>query len=140
MQQGGFCSAPQATFSIRKAENPKNEIALDQVAADNLRPFAPARDILASGALHLGGNRTLNSRRVGNGKPSGGICEQALDPSMPCTTTSTPSYPRLMGARSRHPGGLNAAMCDGSVHFFSFAVWQALGSSKGGEALDSSAF
>ena len=74
---------------------------------------------------------------------TGGICEQALDPSMPCTTTSTPSYPRLMGARSRHPGGLNASMCDGSVHFIpnniGFAVWQALGSSKGGEVADSSA-
>jgi prepilin-type N-terminal cleavage/methylation domain-containing protein/prepilin-type processing-associated H-X9-DG protein len=74
---------------------------------------------------------------------TGGNCEQALTPTMPCTTTSTPSYPRLMGARSWHSGGLNAAMCDGSVHFIpnniSFAAWQALGSSKGGEVVDTSA-
>jgi prepilin-type N-terminal cleavage/methylation domain-containing protein/prepilin-type processing-associated H-X9-DG protein len=73
---------------------------------------------------------------------TGGICEQSATPNMPCTTTSTPSYPRLMGARSWHTNGVNAAMCDGSVRFIpnniSFAVWQALGSSKGGEAFDSS--
>ncbi|HLJ94544.1 MAG TPA: DUF1559 domain-containing protein [Gemmataceae bacterium] len=71
---------------------------------------------------------------------TGGNCMQSINPTMPCTTTSTPSYPRLMGARSWHPGGVNGAMCDGSVRFIpnniSFAVWQALGTSKGGEAID----
>jgi prepilin-type N-terminal cleavage/methylation domain-containing protein/prepilin-type processing-associated H-X9-DG protein len=69
---------------------------------------------------------------------TGGSCDQTRNP--PCTTTSTPSYPRLMGARSFHTNGVNAAMCDGSVHFIpnsiSFPVWQALGSAKGGEAVD----
>jgi prepilin-type N-terminal cleavage/methylation domain-containing protein/prepilin-type processing-associated H-X9-DG protein len=69
---------------------------------------------------------------------TGGSCDQTRNP--PCTTTSTPSYPRLMGARSWHTNGLNAAMCDGSVRFIpntiSFTVWQALGTSKGGEAVD----
>jgi prepilin-type processing-associated H-X9-DG protein len=69
---------------------------------------------------------------------TGGACDQTRNP--PCTTTSTPSYPRLMGARSWHTNGINAAMCDGSVHFIpnsiSFPVWQALGSSKGGEPVD----
>jgi prepilin-type processing-associated H-X9-DG protein len=73
---------------------------------------------------------------------TGGSCDQMRNP--PCTTTSTPSYPRLMGARSYHTNGVNAAMCDGSVRFVpnsvSFPVWQALGSSKGGEAVDTSAF
>ena len=72
---------------------------------------------------------------------TGGSCDPLHNP--PCTTTSTPSYPRLMGARSWHPGGVNAAMCDGSVHFvpntISFDVWQALGSSRGGETVDLSA-
>ena len=43
-------------------------------------------------------------------------------------------------ARSRHAGGVNAAMCDGSVHFFSdeidTALWRSLGTSKGGEVVD----
>jgi prepilin-type processing-associated H-X9-DG protein len=40
-------------------------------------------------------------------------------------------------ARSRHPGGVHAAMCDGSVHFFTdeidLKVWRNLSTSKGGE-------
>jgi prepilin-type N-terminal cleavage/methylation domain-containing protein len=43
-------------------------------------------------------------------------------------------------ARSKHPDGVNASLCDGSVHFFSnsidLAVWRALSTSRGGEAID----
>jgi len=42
-------------------------------------------------------------------------------------------------ARSNHPGGVNAAFCDGSVNFFSnsidLQVWRALTTSQGGETL-----
>jgi prepilin-type N-terminal cleavage/methylation domain-containing protein/prepilin-type processing-associated H-X9-DG protein len=69
---------------------------------------------------------------------TGGICVSTTSPLMPCTTTSTPSMPRLMGARSLHTAGLNVAMCDGSVHFVSNAisinVWRALSTASGGEA------
>jgi prepilin-type N-terminal cleavage/methylation domain-containing protein len=68
---------------------------------------------------------------------TGGICVSLTSPLMPCTTTSTPSYPRLMGARSLHTAGLNAAMCDGSVHFITNSidinVWRALSTAQGGE-------
>jgi len=40
-------------------------------------------------------------------------------------------------ARSHHPGGVNVALCDGSVRFASETVepdtWRALGSRNGGE-------
>jgi len=43
-------------------------------------------------------------------------------------------------ARSHHPGGVNAAMCDGSIHFFSdyieWNVWQAMSTAQGGEPVD----
>jgi prepilin-type N-terminal cleavage/methylation domain-containing protein/prepilin-type processing-associated H-X9-DG protein len=43
------------------------------------------------------------------------------------------------GARSNHSGGVNAAMADGSVHFFSneidLSVWRAMGSRAGGETV-----
>ncbi len=42
-------------------------------------------------------------------------------------------------ASSRHPGGVNLAMADASVHFASdtvdITVWQALGSRNGGETV-----
>ena len=45
-----------------------------------------------------------------------------------------------LAARSRHPGGVNAAFGDGSVHFISESValnvWRAMGSSQGGEVVD----
>jgi prepilin-type processing-associated H-X9-DG protein len=47
-------------------------------------------------------------------------------------------------ARSRHPGGVNAGMCDGSVKFFknttNLFIWRALGSTQGGEVISSDAF
>lgn len=47
-------------------------------------------------------------------------------------------------ARSRHPGGVNVALCDGSVHFITdgidINVWHALGSRNGGEVISNSDF
>ena len=60
-------------------------------------------------------------------------------------TTNDPLMPAVAGAgtsqasaaRSRHPGGVNAAMCDGSTTFVSdyvsLEVWQARGTMNGGE-------
>jgi prepilin-type N-terminal cleavage/methylation domain-containing protein/prepilin-type processing-associated H-X9-DG protein len=71
----------------------------------------------------------------------GGGCG-AVPPMPPCTTTSTLAYPRMVAARSKHSGGVNAAMCDGSVHFVrdsvSSVTWNALGSAQGGEVFDGS--
>ena len=46
--------------------------------------------------------------------------------------------------RSKHPGGVNAGMCDGSVRFIKNSVniytFQALASAKGGEIVSSDAY
>jgi prepilin-type processing-associated H-X9-DG protein len=43
----------------------------------------------------------------------------------------------VFAARSRHTGGVNVALCDGSCRFVADSVawttWQALGTSRGGE-------
>jgi prepilin-type processing-associated H-X9-DG protein len=45
----------------------------------------------------------------------------------------------VFGARSRHPGGVNVAFCDGSTRFVADAivpaVWQALSTTQGGETV-----
>jgi prepilin-type processing-associated H-X9-DG protein len=57
------------------------------------------------------------------------------DPRMPVTTAGT----QYSAARSRHPGGVNAALCDGSVRFVTnsiqLATWQALSTAFGGESV-----
>jgi prepilin-type processing-associated H-X9-DG protein len=47
-------------------------------------------------------------------------------------------------ASSRHPGGVNVLMADGSVRFtkqtINVQVWEAMGSRNGGEIIDASAY
>ena len=69
---------------------------------------------------------------------TGGNCTSLVtNPRMPCTTTTTASRPRMMGARSLHTGGVQVVFCDGHVSFISDSVdyvnWNAMGTAAGGE-------
>jgi prepilin-type N-terminal cleavage/methylation domain-containing protein/prepilin-type processing-associated H-X9-DG protein len=59
-------------------------------------------------------------------------------PNPPCTT-ATSALPEMYAARSRHPGGVNVAMADGSVAFVKETVnlllWRARSTAAGGEIL-----
>jgi len=63
-------------------------------------------------------------------------CDGALDPSMPCTSTGDNPADWQLIARSRHPGGVNAAFCDGAVKFvpdtIEPGVWEELSSMNSG--------
>ena len=63
-----------------------------------------------------------------------------VSPNPPCTTANAGNI-YWAAARSRHPGGVNAAMCDASVRFVSddvdLAVWRAMGTTQGEEAFGS---
>ena len=65
-----------------------------------------------------------------------GYCKSDLMPYAPCAVTTT-AEPTRFSARSRHPGGVQAMMTDGSASFFSneidLATWRALGTTHGGE-------
>jgi prepilin-type N-terminal cleavage/methylation domain-containing protein/prepilin-type processing-associated H-X9-DG protein len=64
-----------------------------------------------------------------------GWFQETGDSSMPAVAGA--GTRQVSAARSRHPGGVNAALCDGSVAFFSddihLAVWMGMGSMNGGE-------
>jgi prepilin-type N-terminal cleavage/methylation domain-containing protein/prepilin-type processing-associated H-X9-DG protein len=59
------------------------------------------------------------------------------DPYTPVSTAGS----QYSAARSRHTGGVNTSMCDGSVRFISNSIslstWQAMGTMNGGEVLGS---
>jgi prepilin-type N-terminal cleavage/methylation domain-containing protein len=65
-------------------------------------------------------------------------CKNGM-PNPPCIGPQTASRRSTYAARSRHLGGVQTAMCDGSGRFFSqniaLGVWRALGTSRLGEAL-----
>ncbi|WP_435017111.1 DUF1559 domain-containing protein [Tundrisphaera sp. TA3] len=64
--------------------------------------------------------------------------ERALNP--PCVDLA----PAFSAARSFHPGGVNALMCDGSVRFakntVNINIWRALGTSKGQEVISDDSY
>jgi prepilin-type N-terminal cleavage/methylation domain-containing protein/prepilin-type processing-associated H-X9-DG protein len=66
-----------------------------------------------------------------------GYCNN-VHPNPPCAV-ATSSDPTMFASRSRHPGGVQVAMCDGSVRFISntinLNIWRALGTSQGGETV-----
>lgn len=70
---------------------------------------------------------------------SAGYCNAQL-PNPPCIGVHSASLPMTMAARSRHPGGVQVAFCDGSVSFYTDNVgqrlWRGLGTSQGSEVLD----
>jgi prepilin-type N-terminal cleavage/methylation domain-containing protein/prepilin-type processing-associated H-X9-DG protein len=61
-----------------------------------------------------------------------------VDPNPPCGGMVIPTGIMRAAARSRHPGGVNVVMCDGSIHFVSdsieLIVWRGAGSAEGEEA------
>ena len=69
--------------------------------------------------------------------PNSGIdyipCVDKVKPA-PCQSQYDPTY---VSARSRHPGGVNVLFGDGSVHFLTDsmaqALWVSLGTMEGGE-------
>jgi prepilin-type N-terminal cleavage/methylation domain-containing protein/prepilin-type processing-associated H-X9-DG protein len=68
-----------------------------------------------------------------------GYCQTGWE--VPCDPTrcSTPNRPANLAARSRHPGGVNVGLCDGSVRFINDTIainlWRALGTANGAEVL-----
>ena len=68
---------------------------------------------------------------------SSGTCVPANNP--PCVAGGTADQPLTKAARSRHPGGVQTALCDGSVRFVSENIlldtWRELSTTRGGEVI-----
>jgi prepilin-type N-terminal cleavage/methylation domain-containing protein len=68
-------------------------------------------------------------------------CTPAVRLNPPCANRQAgiPNGEETIAARSRHPSGVSAVLCDGSVRFFSnnvaLDVWRAWGTSQGGDTV-----
>lgn len=73
-----------------------------------------------------------------SGLPNGPLMNGRFTPNNPVPDLTVGSA-KLTAARSRHPGGVNACLCDGSVRFISSTIqrasWHALWTRHGGEVL-----
>lgn len=70
------------------------------------------------------------------------FCENR-PPNPPCVATS-PALTDVYAARSRHPGGVNTAFADGSVHFIKNSIqpltWQSLSTIRGNEVISDDSY
>lgn len=73
---------------------------------------------------------------------SAGYCD-FTQPNPPCRAATT-AFPPTYAWRSKHPGGVNMAFCDGSVRFIKNTIniftWRGLGTSQGGEVISADAY
>jgi len=85
---------------------------------------------------------------IGPNSPSPDVhdwCDNTIkfDPPLLCLG-SLSGNDKFYAARSRHPGGVNTAMCDGSVRFAknttNIFIWRALSTTNGGEVISADAF
>ena len=83
-----------------------------------------------------GSNRfmTINTPNIGTDQMGGPWCQTRID--APCQPVAMKAH---YTARSRHSGGVNVAMCDGSIRFVSNSIslntWKAASTINGGETL-----
>ncbi|WP_435018034.1 DUF1559 domain-containing protein [Tundrisphaera sp. TA3] len=82
----------------------------------------------------ISGQITPNSK-----SPDTGACGNDPARNMPCQDTPAATANHWMAARSRHPGGVNALLCDGSVRYVKDTVnpvnWRALTTRDAGEVI-----
>jgi hypothetical protein len=76
---------------------------------------------------------------ISNGKGAPGCVPPSINPlNADCRAQASPNW-NVFTARSRHTGGVNVELCDGSTRFVTnsvaWPVWQALGTSRGGEVV-----
>jgi prepilin-type N-terminal cleavage/methylation domain-containing protein/prepilin-type processing-associated H-X9-DG protein len=76
--------------------------------------------------------------------PDYGACWNNGTPGTPCNRNTGNGPNHYLASRSRHPGGVNGLLGDGSVRFFKDSIdlkaWKALSSRAGGEVVSAEAY
>jgi prepilin-type N-terminal cleavage/methylation domain-containing protein/prepilin-type processing-associated H-X9-DG protein len=131
---GSSSASPQAVRMAEVVDGLSNTLAFSETVKgqnNDLRGFS-----WWNGGAHFSANLTPNSSQP-DVLEDIIYCKTApLNPPCIGPTTANPSN---LAARSRHPGGVIASMCDGSVKFISNNVfldtWRGISTNNGGETL-----
>jgi prepilin-type processing-associated H-X9-DG protein len=82
----------------------------------------------------------VNTPNAGIDQSSNACPASSADPQYDPTNPCVKGGNQYSSARSRHTGGVNVTLCDGSVRFISNSIdlgsWQALASQNGGEVIN----
>jgi len=87
------------------------------------------------------GSYTLMAQTGPNSRAGDGVhyCVDDPEQNLPCTKLPNHKPDFYMASRSRHPGGVQAALCDGSVQFISetidLNIWRAASTQSGKEVV-----
>jgi prepilin-type N-terminal cleavage/methylation domain-containing protein/prepilin-type processing-associated H-X9-DG protein len=133
---GGFVPFRKTLPGI--SDGTSNTLMMSEVRFPKADNYSDIRgDVLNDGGDHW--FMAVNTPNAGIDHSSNACPTSATDPiydaTMPCLKVGD----NYTSARSRHSGGVNAALCDGSVRFISNSIdlvtWQALASANGGEVI-----
>ncbi|MBN2293025.1 MAG: DUF1559 domain-containing protein [Pirellulales bacterium] len=126
----GPCDTPAATST------PDLQVYCASPCSVAMAETAELNGVAAMLSSVSGWNSTRLSQWLESGLPTGPLMNGRFPPNSPIPDLTFRSA-KLCAARSRHPGGVNACMCDGSVRFIdeniSNAAWHALWTRAGGE-------
>lgn len=129
---GNSTNDPMQTRFSEITDGTSNTLMISEVI---IHPISSLRD--RRGDFHNDGNgcsifQTVNTPNKGIDSIKDAIACQDYLPWMPCTPTANGH----ITARSRHPGGVMASYCDGSIRFVpnnvALAVWQNLSTMNDG--------
>ncbi|MCA9249362.1 MAG: DUF1559 domain-containing protein, partial [Planctomycetales bacterium] len=124
--------------------------ASNTIAASEVIGYDSTRDSRGAWVIHTPGSSVFTARLGPNSKDPDhtSVCDQSIPEDHPLYCPDEYRSPPTGGsqdpnaiyaaARSRHPEGVNAVHCDGSVHFYAnetdLRIWRALATRAGGES------
>ncbi len=121
-----------------------NQVATNPTGYSNLQQYIQSCDSIAKSGTGKEYNDTMSSWPL-NRMHYGPGMTMLLTPNSPHASCGEyQADDGTLGARSRHPGGVNALFADGSVHFMKNSIntitWFALGTKAGGEVISADSY
>jgi prepilin-type N-terminal cleavage/methylation domain-containing protein/prepilin-type processing-associated H-X9-DG protein len=134
---GGFVPFHKNLLGI--TDGTSNTLMMSEIRVPRADTYFDIRgDVFNDGGNHW--FMAVNTPNAGIDHSSNACPTSSTDPEYDLTMPCLKVGDNYTSARSRHTGGVNAALCDGSVRFvrdaIDLATWQAVASANGGEVVN----